>query len=289
MRERGAAGGTADARRRCPGRVVGSDTPHPEVHASRCWLIRLRIAANSFWSLFCRRLRWDSSVPRGDNRGLKGFGTPRWTSRPSGSLGHRAPISRRKRPPYLTGGGRWRRSGMRPEVSPCHVTCGLLNMWLGTCLDLQDGKIDRMSVLGKILRSQSLWSQSPRRRVRAFTTCTTVDTPCEVIRRLTQVEQRPVPSELRTASPALPYKRQGTLLGSEALGPSALPPPGSCRFQPGLGPLLDGVSLELGERPEDVEEMPGIAGIGVRGYRAGIGVRPISRVSGSDRFRIFFG
>src|SRR5208337_5456039 len=34
------------------------------------------------WSLFCRNLRRDGSVPRGDDRGLKGFGTPRWMSRP---------------------------------------------------------------------------------------------------------------------------------------------------------------------------------------------------------------
>jgi hypothetical protein len=46
-------------------------------------------------------------------------------------------------------------------------------------------------------------------------------------------------------------ERQGTLLGIEALGPPALPAPGACRVEPGLGPLLDEVPLELGQCPED--------------------------------------
>src|SRR3954454_15123132 len=62
---------------------------------------------------------------------------------------------------------------------------------------------------------------------------------------------------------AVELHRELALLGRQQLRPPAEPAPRPRRTQPGLGTLADEVALELGERPEHVEDQPAAARGGV--------------------------
>src|SRR3954447_1653758 len=62
---------------------------------------------------------------------------------------------------------------------------------------------------------------------------------------------------------AVELHRELALLGREQLRPPAEPAPRPGRAEPGLGALADEVALELGERPEHVEDQPAAARGGV--------------------------
>src|SRR5271157_3150038 len=62
-------------------------------------------------------------------------------------------------------------------------------------------------------------------------TCYNSDAPDEVVRRLTQVEQRPVPPELRMVSPELPGGDVTSLPDPQGSNPLGRPGPEPCWHQ----------------------------------------------------------